>query len=322
MRVSVALLCLAGPFLSTVAAAQGGFPSKPIRFVVGYGPGSTLDIMARTLGPHLHTALGQPVIVDNRPGGGGRVGTDAVAKAAPDGHTLAMTALGPLAVNPNLYPNSPFDPVKDFAAVTLIATGPVAVVVHPALPVKSVKDLVALAKSKPGALNFGSPGIGTSTHLAGELFKIVAGIDLVHVPYKGNAEALNELVGGQVPIVFSGVPPVVSLAQAGRVRILATTGKTRLAAFPQAETMSEAGYPGAALLIWYGVAVPGATPKAIVTRLHDELVRIMALPEVRDRFVKLGVDPETSSSAEFAKLIRDEVARWGKVIKTANIRVN
>lgn len=248
--------------LATLAPAQAQvFPSKPIRFIVAYGPGSTLDIMARTLAPHLHQSLGQPVIVENRPGAGGMIGTDAVAKAAHDGHTLAMSALGPLAMNPALYPNTPYDPVRDFAAVSLIATGPVVIVVHPSVPAKDVKGLVALAKGKPGQLNFGSPGVGTSPHLAGELFKIVTGVDIVHVPYKGNAEALRDLVGGQVSIVFSGVPPVVPLAQAGRVRILATTGKQRLPGFPDAETIAEAGYPGAEVLIWYGIALPAGTTK-------------------------------------------------------------
>ncbi len=319
--IVVASMCFATATLSAHVAAQGAYPSKPIRFVVAYGPGSTLDIMARTLGPHLHESLGQPVIVENRAGAGGMIGTDAVAKAAPDGYTLAMSALGPLAMNPALYPKTPFDPVKDFAAVSLIATGPVVIVVHPSLPARNVRSLVALAKSKPGVLNFGSPGVGTSPHLAGELFKIVTGVDMVHVPYKGNAEALTDLAGGQVSIVFSGVPPVVPLAQAGRVRVLATTGKHRLPAFPDAETLAEAGYPGAEMLIWYGVVLPAGTPSAIVARLHDEAVRIMGLPQVHDRFVQLGVDPATSSSAEFATLIADEFRRWSKVIKTANIKM-
>ena len=265
--------------------------------------------------------MGQPVIVENRPGAGGLIGTDAVAKAAPDGHTLGMSALGPLAMNPALYPKAPFDPVGDFAAVSLIATGPVVIVVHPSVPARNVKALVALAKARPGVLNFGSPGVGSSPHLAGELFKIVTGVDIVHVPYKGNAEALTDLASGQVSIVFSGVPPVVPLAQAGRVRVLATTGKQRLAGFPGAETIAEAGYPGAEVLIWYGIVVPAGTPRTAVTRLHEETVRIMRLPEVRDRFVQLGVEPATSSPEAFGKLIADEFARWSKVIKTANIKV-
>lgn len=304
------------------AFAQASYPAKPIRFIVAYGPGSTLDIMARTLGPHLNQALGQPVIVENRPGAGGMIGTDAAAKAAPDGHTMTMSALGPLATNPALYPKSPFDPVRDFAGVALIATGPVVIVTHPSVPARRLQDLVALAKARPGQLNFGSPGVGSSPHLAGELLKSVTATDIVHVPYKGNAEALTDLVGGQVSIVFSGVPPVVPLAQAGRVKVLATTGKQRLASFPAAETVAEAGLPGAQMLIWYGVAVPAATPREIVNRLHAEIARTMALADVRNRFVQLGVDPASSSPDEFTALIRDEYARWSKVIRAANIRIH
>jgi tripartite-type tricarboxylate transporter receptor subunit TctC len=322
MRIpTIIAACLVTGHFGAAAFAQN-YPSKPLRFVVAYGPGSTLDIMARTLAPHLNQALGQPVLVENRPGAGGMIGTDAVAKAAPDGHTMTMSALGPLAMNPALHPKPPFDPVRDFAGVAQIATGPVVIVVHPSVPAQNVKALVALAKGKPGQLNFGSPGVGSSPHLAGELFEIVTGTDLVHVPYKGNAEALTDLVGGQVSIVFSGVPPVVPLAQAGRVRVIATTGKQRLPGFPDAETIAEAGFRGAEVLIWYGVAVPAGTPRAVINRLHGEIVRIMALPEIRNRFVQLGVDPGTGSPDEFTALIRDEYARWTKVIRAANIRVN
>jgi len=322
MRSIAAAASLAGLAAVGPVHAQSSYPSKPVRFIVAYGPGSTLDIMARTLGPHLNQALGQPVIVENRPGAGGLIGTDAAAKAAPDGHTMTMSALGPLATNPALYPKSPFDPVKDFAGVAMIATGPVVIVVHPSVPARNLKGLVALAKGRPGQLNFGTPGVGTSPHLAGELLKIVAGIDMVHVPYKGNAETLTDLVGGQLSVVFSGVPPVVPLAQAGRVKVLATSGKQRLASFPDAETVAEAGLPGAEVLIWYGVVVPSATPRPVVNRLHTEIVRIMGLAEVRNRFIALGVDPASGNPDEFTALIRDEFARWSKVIKAANIKVN
>lgn len=324
MRPHAITFCalLAGCAAPDMAQAQPSFPSKPLRFIVAYGPGSTLDIMARTLGPYLNQALGQPIIVENRPGAGGMIGTDAAAKAAPDGHTMTMGALGPLATNPALYPKSPFDPVKDFAGVAMIATGPVVIVTHPSVPARKLNDLVTLAKARPGQLNYGTPGVGSSPHLAGELLRIVTSTDLVHVPYKGNAEALTDLVGGQVSIVFSGVPPVVPLAQAGRVKVLATTGKQRLASFPEAETVAAAGFPGAEVLIWYGVAVPAATPREIVNRLHAEIVRIMGLADVRNRFVQLGVDPASSSPDEFTALIRSEYARWSKVIRAANIRIN
>lgn len=308
--------------LAAGAYAQAPYPSKPIRFIVAFGPGSTLDIMARILGPHMHQSMGQPVIVENRPGAGGMVGTDLAAKSAPDGYTLTMGALGPLATNPALYPKTPFDPVKDFAAISLLGTGPVLIVAHPSIPARTLKELVALARARPGQLAYGSPGVGASPHLAGELFRIVSSTDLVHVPYKGNAEALTDLVGGQVSVVFSGVPPVVPLAQAGKVRVLATTGPQRLATMPEVQTVREAGYAGAEMVIWYGVVAPAATPRAVIERLNGEVVRIMGLAEVKSRFTQLGVDPATSTADSFAALIRDEFARWSKVIRTANIKVN
>jgi tripartite-type tricarboxylate transporter receptor subunit TctC len=266
--------------------------------------------------------MGQPVIVENRAGAGGMIGMDAVAKAAPDGHTLAIGALGPLAMNPVLYPKTPFDPVKDFAAVSLLATGPVVIVVHPSVPARTVKDLVELAKKRPGQLNFGSPGVGSSPHLTGELFKLLTGANFVHVPYTGNAEAITDLIGGQVSIVFTGVPPVVPLAKAGKVRLLATTGKQRLVSLPEVPTIAEAGLSGAEVLIWYGVVAPAATPKDTIARLNREIVKALSMPDVRERFSQQGADPESSSPEQFAQLIRDEVARWGKVIRSAGIKVD
>ena len=306
--------------LAPQTAAQTPYPSKPIRIIAAFAPGSTLDIMGRILGPKLNEALGQPVIVENRPGAGGMIGMDATAKAAPDGHTLAIGALGPNATNPALYRKTPFDPVKDLTGVTLLATGPVVIVTHPSVPARTIKELVALAKARPGQLNFGSPGVGTSPHLAGELFQSVTGTKFVHVPYKGNPEALNDLIGGQVSIVFSGMPPVVPFVKAGRLRALATTGKQRAPTLPDVPTVAESGYPGAGMVIWYGVVAPGATPKPVIERLHAEINKAMKLPEIRDRFAGLGADPATSSPEEFSALIRDEFARWSKLIQEAGIR--
>ncbi len=316
-RALLAMLCVG---LAPLAHAQS-YPSKPVRIIAPFGPGSTIDIFARIIAPRLHEALGQPVIVENRAGAGGMIGMDAAAKAAPDGHTLVIGALGPLAMNPVLYPKTPFDPVKDFAAVSLLATGPVVIVVHPSIPAKTVKELVDLAKKRPGQLNFGSPGVGSSPHLAGELFKLLTGASIVHIPYKGNAEAITDLIGGQVSIVFTGVPPVVQLAQAGKVRVLATTGTKRNASLPQVPTIAEAGVGGGEVLIWYGVIAPAATPRDIIARLNREIVKVMSLPDVRERFSQQGADPESSSPEQFAQLIRDEVARWGKVIRNAGIKV-
>ena len=310
------LLLLAAPY----ADAQTPYPLKPIRIVVAYGPGSTLDIMARILGPKVSEAVGQPVIVENRTGAGGMIGMDSTAKAAPDGYTIGVGALGPNATNPALYKKTPFDPVKDLTGVTLLATGPVVVVVHPSVPARTVKELVALAKARPGELVYGTPGVGTSPHLAGELFQSVTGTKLLHVPYKGNPEALTDLMGGQLSIVFSGMPPVVPLVKAGRMRAIATTGKQRAPSLPDAPTIAEAGYPGAGMLIWYGIVAPGATPRPVIAKLHAEINKAMKLADVRERFIALGADPVTSTPEEFSALIRDEYARWSKLIREAGIK--
>ena len=311
--------CL-GIALAALAHAQG-YPSKPVRIIAPFAPGSTIDIIGRIIAPRLTEALGQPVIVENRSGAGGMLGMDAAAKSAPDGHTLAIGALGPLAMNPSLYPKTPFDPVRDFAAVSLLATGPVVIAVHPSIPARTVTELVELAKKRPGQLNYGSPGVGTSPHLTGELFKIQTGADIVHVPYKGNAEAITDLIGGQISIVFTGVPPVVPLAKAGKVRLLATTGKQRMPNLPDVPTIAEAGVNGADVLIWYGVVVPAATPRDVIARLNREIVKLMNLPDVREKFAQQSVDPATDTPEQFAQMIRDEVARWSKVIRAAGIKV-
>ena len=224
-------------------------------------------------------------------------------------------------MNPALYPKTPFDPVRDFAAVSLLATGPVVIAVHPSVPARNVRELVELAKKRPGQLNFGSPGVGTSPHLTGELFKLITKVDIVHVPYKGNAEAITDLIGGQLSIVFTGVPPVVPLAKAGKVRLLATTGKQRMANLPDVPTIREAGIEGADVLIWYGVVAPAATPKDTIVRLNREIVKIMAAPDVREKFSQQGIDPASSTTEEFAQMIREEVLRWSKVIRGAGIKI-
>lgn len=318
MHKSVVAFSLAG--VTALAMAQA-YPTKTIRIVAPFAAGSTIDLLGRLIAPKLFEVLGQPVIVEDRPGAGGMIGLDAVAKAAPDGHTLVIGALGPLAMNPALYSKTPFDPVKDFAAISLLATGPVVIAVHPSIPARDIKELVELAKKRPGQLNFGSPGVGSSPHLTGELFKLITKTDIVHIAYKGNAEAITDLIGGQLSVVFTGVPPVVPLAKAGKVRLLATTGKQRLASLPEVPTIREAGVEGADVLIWYGVVAPAATPKDIIARLNREIVKIMAAPDVRDKFLQQGVDPGSSTPDEFAQLIRDEVARWSKVIRGAGIKL-
>ena len=303
-----------------LAVAQA-YPTRTVRIIAPFAAGSTIDILGRLIAPRLFEALGQPVIVEDRPGAGGMIALELVAKSPPDGHTLVIGALGPLAMNPALYPKTPFDPVQDFAAVSLLATGPVVIAVHPSIPARNVKELVELAKKRPGQLNFGSPGVGTSPHLTGELFKLITKTDIVHIPYKGNAEAITELIGGQLSVVFTGVPPVVPLAKAGKVRLLATTGKLRLANLPDVPTLREAGVEGADVLIWYGVVAPAATPKDIIARLNREIVKIMGAADVREKFSQQGVDAASSTPDEFAQLIREEVARWAKVIRSAGIKL-
>ena len=308
--------------LSSFNAYAQTYPSKPVRIIVMYGPGSTIDIIARLISPKMSESLGQPVIVENRPGAGGAIGMDMAAKAVPDGHTLTIGATGPSVTNPLLYPKTPFDPLRDFSYVSQLATGPAVIAVHPSVPAKTLKDLVALAKARPGQLNYGTPGVGTSPHLAGELFKMVSATNIVHIPYKGNAEAITDLLGGQISIVFTGVPPVVPLTQAGKVKLLATTGVKRIPALPNLPTIAEAGYAGAGMSIWYGLAAPASTPREIVTRLNKEMIRIMALPDIKERFVQLGAEPTTSTPEEFTALVREELAKWRKVIKAAGIKVD
>jgi tripartite-type tricarboxylate transporter receptor subunit TctC len=305
----------------TSQAQAQTYPAKPLRIIVQYGPGSTIDIIARIIGPKIHEGLDQPVIVENRAGAGGAIGMEAAAKAAPDGYTMTIGATGPLVINPLLTMKSPFDPVRDFAAVSQVAAGPAVLAVHPSIPARNIKELVALAKARPGQLNYGSPGVGTSPHLAGELFQMVSGTRMVHVPYKGNAEAITDLLGGHLSIVYSGVPPVVSLAKAGKLRLLATTGATRISGIPDLPTIAEAGLPGAEVAIWYGVIVPAATPPAIISRLNGEVVRVGALADVRERFLQQGIESKTGTAEAFSALVRDELVKWGKVINTANIKV-
>ncbi len=319
--LGAAVLCGANIQARAQQTQAQNYPVKPLRIIVQYGPGSTIDIIARIIGPKMHEGLGQPVIVENRAGAGGAIGMEVAAKAAPDGYTMTVGATGPLVINPLLTAKSPFDPVRDFTAVSQVAQGPAVLAVHPSIPARSIKELVALAKARPGQLNYGSPGVGTSPHLAGELFQMVSGTRMVHVPYKGNAEAITDLIGGHLSIVYTGVPPVAALAKAGRVRLLATTGTTRLPGMPDLPTMAEAGLPGAEVAIWYGIVVPSATPGFIVSRLNQEVNRLGGLADVRERFLQQGIEAKTGTAEAFAALVRDELVKWGKVIRTANIKV-
>ena len=314
--VSVAVvLCLLGA--ATADAQQ--YPNRPIRLIVGYPPGGPSDITARLVAPYLTEALGQQIVIDNRAGAGGTVAATLTARAEPDGYTISIVANGEMAISPNLR-KLPYDPLKDFETVSRIGANQLALVVHPAVQAKSVAELVALAKAKPGTVNFASAGTGSTAHLAGELFKSIAGIDIVHVPYKGAGPALIDLIGGQVHMLITGYPGAVPHIKAGRLRALGATGPKRMIAAPDLPTVSET-VKGYDVTSSYGLVLPLRTPKAIVTRLHQETAVIVKKPEVREKLIALGFDPEGNTPAEFAAQIKFELAKWAKVIKIANVKV-
>jgi tripartite-type tricarboxylate transporter receptor subunit TctC len=295
------------------------YPAQPIRILVGFSPGSTTDILARTVGQKMSEAWRQPVLVDNRPGAGGVGASNAVATAAPDGYTLLVVSAGH-AATAAMFTKLPYDTLKDFAGVSRIANVPSILVVSPALGVKSVKDLVALARSKPGQLNFSSPGVGSANHLAGELFKILAGVQAVHVPYKGIPEAMTGVVSGAVQFNFSPVANILPLSRDGRlVALAASTGK-RSAVLPEVPTVAEAGVSGYVFDPWFGLLAPAKTPKPLLAKLGSELARIVELPDVKERLLSLGADPAPTSPEGFDAYIRGEVAKFQKIVQEAGIK--
>ncbi len=304
----------AGP----AAAQPAAYPSKPIRIVVPYPPGGFNDTLARTVGARLQTVWGQPVTVDNKPGGGTVIGTDAVAKSAPDGYTLFIMPFA-FAVNPSIFRKLPYDPAKDFAPITLAATTPNLLVIGPEIKVNSVAELLALARSKPGGLSYASTGTGSSNHLSMEKFKQMAGVDITHIPYKGSAPAVTDLIGGQVGLMFDNVPNVIQHIKAGKLKALAVTSAKRSPHVPDLPTVAEAGVPGFEVSVWFGIAAPGGTPAAIIDKLHAEIVRTLSLPEVRDKFFAQGVDVVGSTPAQFAVHLKEQMAMWAKVVKDAGV---
>jgi tripartite-type tricarboxylate transporter receptor subunit TctC len=305
----------------TFAAAQT-YPDRPIRLIAPFAAGGPSDIMARLVSQKLNESMGQPVVVDNRAGAGGAVGCEIAARAAPDGYTLLLGSSGNLSVNPSLYKKLPYDPVKDFQPITQLEAGPQVLVVHPAVAAESVQELIALAKAKPHALNFASGGTGTGNHLASELFKATAGIDIVHVPYKGTGQALTDLVGGQVQMMMSSLLPAMPQVKAGRLRALAVTSAKRTPVLPDLPTIAESGMPGFETTSWHGILVPARTPKTIAARLHDELVKMLAQPDVRARFTSEGIDAIGNTPHEFATYIHAETVKYAKVIRQAGIKAD
>ena len=302
------------------AHAQQPFPTRPVRLIVPFTPGAINDLIARLLAAKLAEGWRQQVVVDNRPGAGTVIGTDLVAKATPDGHTLLLVSAA-FAINPTLYGKLPFDPVRDFAPVMLIGAAPFVMVVTPALPVRSVKELVALAKSKPGQLSYASTGIGATAHLVGEMLKTAAGITLVHVPYKGFTPALTDVISGQVQLTFGTYSTLAPHMQAGRVRALAVTSAQRSQVTPDLPTVAEAGYPKFSATAWWGIVVPAQVPAAIVQRAHTDLATILRQPDMRERLAREGVDVAGSNGPpEFGAFIREEIQRWGVAVKQSGAK--
>jgi tripartite-type tricarboxylate transporter receptor subunit TctC len=303
---------------STSASAQQ-YPNRPIRFVVPFAPGGSTDTLARTIGQKLTDALQQQVVVDNRSGANGNIGMEIVAHAAPDGYTILLGYIANLGIGPGLYAKLPFDPVRDYAPITQLASSPNILAVHPSLPVKSLRELIAYAKTNPKKLNFASSGVGSIGHLTGELLNRSAGVDMVHVPYKGSGQAVIDLLGGQVQMMFSGMSSVMQHIKAGKLRALAVTGAQRSPAVPEVPTIAESGFPGFEATAWYGVLAAARTPKTIVNRLHDEIVRALALPDVKERLNNVGFELVGGTPDEFTAFIKSEIAKWTRVVRDAHI---
>ena len=301
------------------AFGADSYPDKPIRMILPGPPGGGADLLARMLGQKLSDSLGAAVIVDNRPGAGGLLGMDLAAKALPDGHTLVMGNSGPNAVIPSMRKTMPYDPIRDFTPISLVASTVNLLAVHPSTPAKSVSELIQLAKSKPGELTFGSGGSGQASHLAGELFKLSARIDIVHVPYKGSGPALIDLVGGRISFMFANIPSAMPQVSAGKLRVLAVTSAARSKLVPQLPTMSESGLPGYDSVQWYGVLSPAKTPDRIVSRLNAEIVKALRTTELHEQLTKHGFDGVGSTSREFSDYIKAELKKWKKVIVAAGI---
>lgn len=308
-----------------IAGSQAGaqtYPSRAITMVVPFPAGGTTDILGRFVGQGLSAAWGQPVVIENRGGAGGNIGAAAVAKAAPDGYTLLVGTVGTHAINASLYSKMPYDTVKDFIPVTLIASVPNMLVVTPSLPVNSVAELVAYAKANPGKLNMASSGNGTSIHLSGELFKVMTGVDMVHVPYKGSAPALNDLMAGQVQLMFDNMPSALPQVKGGTLKALAVTTATRSPAMPDLPTVAEAGVPGFEASSWFGVFAPAGTPKEIVDKLQAEIARILKTPEMTERLAQQGAVAVGNTSEEFAAYVQAELTKWAGVVKASGAKVD
>ncbi len=313
---------LIGWWSGPATAQAQGYPNKPLHFIVPYPPGGGSDITARIIAPKLSERLGQPVIVENRPGGGGIVGVNTIAKAAPDGYTIGQGPSGLLTLSVTLQPKLPYSPIRDFAPITMAVNNLLILVAHPSFSAKDVGELIAVAKAKPGQLSFGSSGTGTAMHLAGVLLTMMAGIDMVHIPYKGSSPSANDLMGGQIPLAIIDLASIRSFIKAGKIKPLGTMGPTRSQLAPDIPTIAESGLPGFVAQSWWGIIAPARTPPEIVARLNSQLVAILENADTRERLLAGGVEPSPSSPEEFSEFIRSEISRWAKVIKDAKIEAD
>jgi tripartite-type tricarboxylate transporter receptor subunit TctC len=325
MTLQTRIIALAGALLATAAApalAQDKYPNKPIRLIVAFPPGGSTDIIARLVAQRLAERLGQQVIIDNRGGAGGTLGTEIAARANPDGYTLTMGTTSTHVIAPAAYAKLKYDPIKDFAPITLVASTPYLLVLNPGVKASSLKEFVALAKSEPGKLNYASAGSGSTTHLAMEMLKSAAGLDIVHVPYNGNGPAGAAVLGGQVQALFGSMPAVLPQAKSGKLRPIAVGTAKRSSALPDVPTVAESGYPGFEVSLWLGFFAPRGTPIEIINRLHGELARIALSPEMKEQFERNGAEPATNvSSLDLQRLVRSEIDKYSKVIKAANIKL-
>lgn len=316
------IACIVGAVAMAAAASAAPaevYPNRPIRFIVPYAPGGGTDLTTRLIAQRLSESFKRQVVVDNRPGGASNIGTEIAARANPDGYTLFTAGISH-SVNPSLFKKLPFDPIKDFDPVSLVATVPLIVVVHPSVAATSIKDLIGLAKAKPGVLNYASGGVGTGNHVAGELFNYMAGVKLVHIPYKGGGPALADLVAGHVQVLFNTMTSTTPFVKSGRLRALAVTGKERSPSMPELPTVAEAGVPGFDVGAWFGVMVPAGTPRNIIALLNAEIVRITRLPEALEQFAAQGAEPVGSTAEGFSRHLRSEIDKWAKVAKAAGLQ--
>ncbi len=319
VRLSLILIAMAA--LAPLAAAQQAYPNKPVRIIVPYPPGGTADIVGRTIAEKLGGIWGQSVIVENRAGAGGTIGVDAAAKSAADGYTLVLGVTGPVTIAPGMNPQLAYDPLRDLVPITLVAAVPSLVAVHPSVAARDLRELIALAKSQPGKLSFASAGTGTSVHIAGELLKSMAGVDILHVPYKGGAPALNDLMGGQVSMIIENMPQLLPQVRSGRIRALAVTSRQRSAALPDLPAVAEI-LPGYEATTWFGLLAPAGTPQDIVRKVQADVAQAVALPEVKERLAGLGAEVIGGTPEAFSAHLRAELLRFAKVIKDAGIKAD